>query len=39
MLNCGRGFEDTFEQECLLHADKMNAQTRYNEWLQRMKVK
>ncbi|XP_053380942.1 DENN domain-containing protein 1B-like isoform X2 [Mercenaria mercenaria] len=37
MLNCGRGFADIFEQECLIHADKLNAQTRYNEWLGKMK--
>ena len=39
MLNCGRGFNDMFEQECLIHADKLNAQTRYNEWLGKMKVR
>ncbi|XP_052789028.1 DENN domain-containing protein 1B-like isoform X11 [Mya arenaria] len=37
MLNIGRGFADIFEQECLVHADKLNAQTRYNEWLGKMK--
>ena len=39
MLNSGRGFTDIFEQECLLHADKLNAQSRYKEWLHNMKVK
>ena len=38
MLNSGRGFTDIFEQECLLHADKLNAQSRYKEWLHNMKV-
>ncbi|XP_052219677.1 DENN domain-containing protein 1A-like isoform X3 [Dreissena polymorpha] len=37
MLNCGAGFADLFEQECLVHADKLNSQTRYNEWLGKMK--
>ena len=39
MLNSGRGFTDIFEQECLIHADKLNAQSRYKEWLHNMKVK
>jgi len=38
MLNTGIGFSDLFEQECLVHADKLNSQTRYNEWLGKMKV-
>ena len=39
MLNSGIGFTDIFEQECLLHADKLNAQSRYKEWLHNMKVR
>lgn len=38
MLNDGRGFADIFEQECLVHADKLNSKTRYDEWLGKMKV-
>lgn len=37
MLNSGIGFTDIFEKECLLHADKLNAQSRYKEWLHNMK--
>ena len=38
MLNDGRGFADIFEQECLVHADKLNSKTRYDEWAGKMKV-
>ncbi|GAB1607797.1 DENN domain-containing protein 1C-like isoform X7 [Argonauta hians] len=37
MLNCGIGFADVFEREATLHADKLNAHSRYKEWLTNMK--
>ncbi|XP_029649417.1 DENN domain-containing protein 1A isoform X3 [Octopus sinensis] len=37
MLNCGIGFTDVFEREATLHADKLNAHSRYKEWLSNMK--
>lgn len=38
MLNCGIGFTDVFEREATQHADKLNAHSRYKEWLGNMKV-
>lgn len=37
MLNCGIGFTDVFEREATQHADKLNAHSRYKEWLGNMK--
>ncbi|KAL3871310.1 hypothetical protein ACJMK2_039317, partial [Sinanodonta woodiana] len=37
MLNAGKGFSDLFEREAITHADKLNAQSRYKEWLNNMK--
>lgn len=37
MLNCGIGFTDVFEREATQHADKLNANSRYKEWLGNMK--
>jgi len=38
MLNVGKGFSDIFEMEAMLHADKLNSQSQYKEWMGNMKV-
>ncbi|XP_071097530.1 DENN domain-containing protein 1B-like isoform X1 [Haliotis cracherodii] len=37
ILNCGEGFNDLFEKEAVLHADKLNTQSKYKEWAGNMK--
>ncbi|XP_046577982.1 DENN domain-containing protein 1B-like isoform X2 [Haliotis rubra] len=37
ILNCGEGFNDLFEKEAVLHADKLNTQSKYKEWASNMK--
>lgn len=38
MLNSGQGFQDEFEMEANLWADKWGTKSRYREWLNDMKV-
>lgn len=38
MLNTGQGFSDIFEVEATMQGDKLNAQSRYKDWLSSMKV-
>ncbi|XP_064617095.1 DENN domain-containing protein 1B-like [Liolophura sinensis] len=37
MLNTGQGFSDIFEAEATMQGDKLNAQSRYKDWLSSMK--
>ena len=39
MLNAGEGFQDEFEMEANLWADKWGTKSRYREWLNDMKVR